>query len=447
METRYVSLLLVWVALLFATPALAQNADQNAEARVYFEEGNRHLAKADKRRGARRKAALEDALQAYVNSLRIVRSRNAIYNAGLVSEALGRNDAAFGYYKEYLGIPGLSAEDRVAGEKSLASIRKKVAVLAITTDPSSEVYIDRLDLAARGRTPLEVAVTPGEHTVFFKQAFFKDGSKKVVAVVGETIAVDATLEPNPVSVRINTDGKGRLVVDGKNVDGNTVVLLPGEHSIRFEPDGAAAVDKVINVEPTENLVVDVGQEVGASASLIVRSNVPSNVAVDGASVGDGSEVRTQLSPGEHVVTVSAIGHATLTQRMMLKSGLTRTLTATLKEKTGSRFGKLPGALLVIAGASLIGAGVAWGGALINRNNYNDAAQKGVDEADLMDRAKTFALAGDILGGVALGLGITGIILAILNKPKEQTPSTGVLSLNPLRGGAFLNYSLSFGAEL
>ena len=153
--------LLVCLVLMLAPLAvgesivLAQASDVNAEARVFFDRGNELFEQAGRARGRRQRRLLEEALQSYVSALRIVRSRNALFNAAVVLEQLERADEAFAYYREYLAIPGLTDDERAQGETRLDGIRPLIAVIDIASTPIAgvQVFVDRLDLAARGETP------------------------------------------------------------------------------------------------------------------------------------------------------------------------------------------------------------------------------------------------------------------------------------------------------
>lgn len=126
------------VALLGLTSpsvSAAQGTSENAEARVYFQEGNRLYEQASGARGAQRTTLLQRSLEAYVDSLRIVRSRNALFNAAIVLGELGRNDESFNYFGEYLRIEELPAGDREDATRRRDALRSEVAVLQVTTDP------------------------------------------------------------------------------------------------------------------------------------------------------------------------------------------------------------------------------------------------------------------------------------------------------------------------
>ena len=175
---------------------LAQGASQNAEARVYFEEGNRLFREASEQSGARRRALLQQSLEAYVDSLRIVRSRNALFNAAVVLEELDRRDEAFNYYTEYLAIEGLSEQDRNVASNRRDALRPSVAVLEVVSEPKgARVWVDRKDLAPRGATPIEIAVLAGPHTLFVEAEGYAAASRTIEVAPGEATTLAFPLTP------------------------------------------------------------------------------------------------------------------------------------------------------------------------------------------------------------------------------------------------------------
>ena len=198
---------LVLVALLcLASPSFtaAQSSSENAEARVYFEEGNRLFEQANRSRGAQRTGLFQRSLEAYVDSLRIVRSRNALFNAAIVLGELGRNDEAFNYFSEYLDIEALSVADREEATRRKNALRGEVAVLRVTSEPGGALlWVDRMDLAPRGETPIELALPPGEHRVFVEKDGHEPVERAQTMVRGETALMELGLvaiavEPEPL---------------------------------------------------------------------------------------------------------------------------------------------------------------------------------------------------------------------------------------------------------
>jgi hypothetical protein len=194
---------LVLVALLGLTSpsvSAAQGTSENAEARVYFEEGNRLYEQASGARGGQRTTLLQRSLEAYVDSLRIVRSRNALFNAAIVLGELGRDDESFNYFGEYLRIEELPAADREDATRRRDALRNEVAVLQVTTEPEGALlWVDRKDLAPRGETPIELALPPGEHRTFVEKDGYTSVERTQNAVRGQTVVLELSLAPIPVA--------------------------------------------------------------------------------------------------------------------------------------------------------------------------------------------------------------------------------------------------------
>jgi hypothetical protein len=192
----------VFVALLGLTsPSIsaAQGTSENAEARVYFQEGNRLYEEASGARGTQRATLLQRSLEAYVDSLRIVRSRNALFNAAIVLGELGRNDESFNYFGEYLRIEELPAADREDATRRRNALRSEIAVLQVTTEPEGALlWVDRKDLASRGETPIELALPPGEHRTFIEKEGYTSVERTQNAVLGQTVVLALSLVPIPV---------------------------------------------------------------------------------------------------------------------------------------------------------------------------------------------------------------------------------------------------------
>ena len=199
MPTRLPIVLVALLGLTSPSVSAAQGTSENAEARVYFQEGNRLYEQASGARGAQRTTLLQRSLEAYVDSLRIVRSRNALFNAAIVLGELGRNDESFNYFGEYLRIEELPAGDREDATRRRDALRSEVAVLQVTTDPEgASLWVDRKDLAPHGRTPIELALPPGEHRTFVEKDGYTSVERTQKAVRGETVVMELALLPLPI---------------------------------------------------------------------------------------------------------------------------------------------------------------------------------------------------------------------------------------------------------
>ena len=200
MPTRLPIVLVALLGLTSPSVSAAQGTSENAEARVYFQEGNRLYEQASGARGTQRTTLLQRSLEAYVDSLRIVRSRNALFNAAIVLGELGRNDESFNYFGEYLRIEELPAADREDATRRRDALRNEVAVLQVTTEPEGALlWVDRKDLAPRGETPIELALPPGEHRTFVEKDGYTSVERTQNAVRGQTVVLELSLAPIPVA--------------------------------------------------------------------------------------------------------------------------------------------------------------------------------------------------------------------------------------------------------
>jgi len=198
--TRLPIVLVALVGLTSPSVSAAQGTSENAEARVYFQEGNRLYEQASGARGTQRTTLLQRSLEAYVDSLRIVRSRNALFNAAIVLGELGRNDESFNYFGEYLRIGELPAADREDATRRRDALRSEVAVLQVKTEPEGALlWVDRKDLAPRGETPIEIALPPGEHRTFIEKDGYISDERMQTAVRGETVVLKLSMLPIPVA--------------------------------------------------------------------------------------------------------------------------------------------------------------------------------------------------------------------------------------------------------
>ena len=74
-----------------------------------------------------------------------------------------------------------------------------MAVLQVTTDPEgASLWVDRKDLAPRGRTPIELALPPGEHRTFIERDGYTSVERTQKAVTGETTVMELALLPLPI---------------------------------------------------------------------------------------------------------------------------------------------------------------------------------------------------------------------------------------------------------
>ncbi|AKF08094.1 PEGA domain-containing protein [Sandaracinus amylolyticus] len=431
----------VALALMAGAPR-AVHADDTAEAGALFASGNQHLQAATRLRGERRTRELEAALADYVASLRIVRSRNVLFNASLAAELLERREDAFNYLFEYVGVAGLSESDRAEGTRRLDALRPHVAVLAITSAPSgAEVWIDRRDLAARGRTPLEYAVSAGDHRVWLRASGYRDAEVQVAATVGTTTPVSATLEGAPASVQVLAPPDVRLTLDGEPIAaGAHVEIAPGTHVARLEPEGAAPIERRFEVLPgAAPMVIDLATAAAGlarreGALLVVTSEPAARVMVDGLVVGGGTAVRAPVTSGAHEIVVEADGHLPYTTRHTFATGDRRALRVSLAPQRGDSLLAPRIVMGVAGGLSTIAVATTAIGWFVADERWDSAHTE-----ENADEVEAWAYAAYTAWGVAAAVIATEIVLLIADgRSDEESVGELVVAPVPVEGGAVLS---------
>jgi hypothetical protein len=442
------------IAILIVLAPAGAGADPVAEARHFFDRGNEKLGPAMRMRpGGGRDRAIRGALEEYLQSVRIVRSKNALFNVGLCYEELREWDSAFGYYSEYLGLE-LSADERTEGTRRRDALVDRVALVEVVTRPAgATVYVDRRDLAARGQTPVTLAVAAGERRILIDMGGHDAVARTVTAAVGARARVEVDLVARPMTLDVSSDPPGAEVRIGRRdgpVAGTTpaqVRVPAGQVRVFVTRPGFDPIEEVARGAPGETVMLRVSLAgIPSPGMLRIASNVAgARVEVDGETWGEAGGPGRGLRPGRHEVTVSRAGYRTARSSVEVREGRTTTVTATLQsEHAGSRLAPWP--TIALVGAVLAaGGGAAVGAAAIARQDELDKVREDWEGARAdspeADRARQDAhrVAGEIddlnrtadtlyIVGAALGVG--WIVLTIADSPAEGQESTLRVGIGP-----------------
>ena len=189
------------------------------------------------------------------------------------------------------GLP-LSAQGLSGGAKS---VTYKITVNSNV--PNAIVHVDNGQIMGNTAT-----VKAGNHTIKVTAAGYSDYVQNVD--VRSNMTINATLKSQGHQVTFSSNVNNPVVfVDGAQVAGTVVVLLPGNHSIRVTAVGF--LDYVSAVNVTGPMVVN-AQLKSAGHQVTINVGVPGAlIFVDGAQIS-GNVV--MLLPGNHSVRVTASGY-------------------------------------------------------------------------------------------------------------------------------------------
>lgn len=312
-------MLVLALCALLSPVAVAQEAptgpsiDLADEADLHFRRGIEHY----------REGRFDLALEHLLMSNRLVPNRNVVFNVARAYEKLNRFEEAFRHFSEYVAHEPDPARRRL-GEESIERIRGQLALVHITSDPpGASVFIDRKDLGARGRTPVSLALPPGEHAVILELDGHTPGQSTVDAVRGEEkqVAVDlpailgsVEMAGSPVGATIRKDTEDGPVVG--TLPG-TIQLPPGPHVLVLQADGHHTVRQVVTVEAdqTINATTDLPLLTG---TLVV--NAPERdalVEINGKAAGFTPAV-LEVPVGEHDLKVSLRGYRPFEQTIRIE---------------------------------------------------------------------------------------------------------------------------------
>ncbi len=415
--------------------AHAQSGADNAQAQVYFDRGNALAERAQRFRGARRQAMLEEALTNYVSAIRIVPSRNVLFNAGMVLEQLERPAQAFGYYQRYLQIEGLSAEERAQADARIAEIRPTIATASIVSEPpGADVFVDRLDLAAVGQTPLEVALPPGSHRVFLRLEYHEGADLEVATSVGQTAQVRQALTPNSVPLRITAGEHDEVTLDGESIDASVVQnVRPGEHRVTLTRAGRT-IEESVQIRAGQD-AAELSISLDLRTALTLESNVDAQFFLDGSLVGAGTHVEVDVEPGEHEVRASADGYSPAEETVRVELGERRQVRADLRPP--SNRSAAPHVMLGVTGALLVTSGVLTAVTAVNHGDWESECGGMPQERCTQERhsrIENLALATDILWGATVLSGGVTLLMYLLRGDESAGSTLNVdVSLSPVGG--------------
>ncbi len=212
-----------------------------------------------------------------------------------------------------------------------------------TTEPEQGAEI-RVDNTYLGVTPLkQIAVPAGRHSLSVMLQRYKPRETEIlVEGKGRHQRFHFILEPAWATVSIMTEPAGaRISMDGVDTGRLTpasLEIIEGEHELLFTLGKYSPVSIKINVKAGEQVTLPVTRLTPAPALLEIAATPPgAMIAIDGIYAGKAPFQRKIDSGREHVVTATAPGYSSGTQKVKLGPGESRKLNFNLKGRYGTIF--------------------------------------------------------------------------------------------------------------
>lgn len=294
------ALALAILLLLVAIPAHAQQ-DEAAEAELAFELGVEFFTAGNYR----------EALVHLLLSNRLAPNRNVTFNIARCYEELGRYEAAYQRYTDYVRVE-TNPDDRSAAEEALARIAPKVALIRVeSTPPGATIYVERRDLGARGVTPRTLAVAPGETRIVTELDGHRPSEGSVKAVTGGMSELDLQLEQIRTEVELYGTPQGAEIREEGSAEilGTlpvTLMLPPGPHTLTISAEGFSDRTREVRAEVDRRVRADASLERLTGKIVVDASERGALIKVDGEAQGFTPAV-LEVPIGEHLVVVTRDG--------------------------------------------------------------------------------------------------------------------------------------------
>ncbi|MEL6186106.1 MAG: PEGA domain-containing protein [Myxococcota bacterium] len=422
------SRLLIVAAIAAASAPETTLANDAARARFYFEQAAADFAS----------GRFRDALDKFFEVQRLAPSPSTLYSIAQCFDQLGEADESYFYFSRFLAAapPDMDPQFTRTARRRLAALERAVARVQLRTDPpGAEVFIDRRDLGAYGRTPVMLALSPGPHTLWLEKTGHRAVEVKVRAARGKLLEIDRSLSEvrGRLKVRASVDGPirvssetGETVAEGQTPF--TEALPPALYVVEVSPTGHRPARDLVRVEADAVAELDLRPEAlpKPAGTLTITSNVQSAVvSIDGEAVGFTPTVLPQLTAGPRRIEVRSAGHQPYEEVVEIAPDR-GFLNVTLEAPERTERSPLTWVAGGVGAAALAGA-LATG---IMAQVSNDELDRALadpsrgDPREIRDRTTTLRDVSDGLWiGGAVSLGV-GVLLYFVTERTLVRPSSG-----------------------
>ncbi len=281
------------------------------------------------------------ALESFLLASSATPSAGSLYNVGITADLAGESELAFAYLGQYLALEDSDAERRQQAERRMAELRRRLALVHITSDPpGAAIYVDRRELGVFGTTPCTIPLDPGRHRIELERSGYHAGSTEVMAAAGKESTARVALRERTGEVWVRVEPAAARVTFERDGSEHATIVRPGSARWPVGNDRARAVapshepveTRVLVVEGRRTEVVLVARPLPErTGGLLVSAGLVSAlVLVDGHRKAETPATLPKLPLGEHRVELRAAGYQPWTRKVRIKPDEVIYLNATLR---------------------------------------------------------------------------------------------------------------------
>jgi tetratricopeptide (TPR) repeat protein len=173
----------------------------------------------------------------------------------------------------------------------------------------ADLFIDRKDIGAIGRTPFTGQLKPGKHTIFLERFGYQPLQQEIEVPAGTAMQHNLVMEKSQagwISITGKTTQGGRLIVDEKFGCATPcrVELLPGKHKLLVERKGFEDYETTVELGQGIETSIEVQMSARPSRGHAISSSVVALVIIGaGAYVGylsnqNKNSLKSDISSGQ-----------------------------------------------------------------------------------------------------------------------------------------------------
>jgi hypothetical protein len=416
--------------LCLAIAPWSARADDASEAQLQYELGVELY----------RQRRFTEALERFLASNRLVPNANVTFNIAQTYGLIGRPIEAYNWYESNLVEFELDAERRAQGVTARDALQSQVAIVEVTTTPpGAQVYVDRVDLGAIGRSPRRVAMAAGDHRLVARLEGFREASTPITARQGEVVPAALALERLTGTLRVESTPAGAAVsIEGEATPlGRTPFEAPipvGDVVLLVRLDGYVEERRTVRIAEGAPVPLRVSLRRDPSRLLarLEVSGEPAGAAVivDGRRIGATPLSEPEMAPGARRIEVRAAARSPWTGRVTLEPGGETRLRYMLADPDDTTWGGWSW-LGYVGGSALVVTGAVLGylAATASGQFYDWPVRPASDPPthDEIDTVHRLSLMADVLSGAGL---LTLVVTVIWDLLRPDDPVSHARVLRP-----------------
>jgi hypothetical protein len=254
-------------------------------------------------------------------------------------------------YQLFLDSGKANKQDQKKIKEAISSIEStlKTSVICESEPAGTKVYINSLVDGFVGETPLTFNLPPGEHRLFFEREGYRTKTEKLSISEGEKSSLRTKLEGLPFSASITSDPTGAEVFiagASRGFTPLTIELESGKHEVKFSLSGYADANSTL--EGSAGQKVSLQQKLESAPGSLQFSVKPerAEIKITGLQETFQNSANVQLSTGEYVVQVAALGYQAQELTIAAKPGKTEQVSVSLQPSDGLLLWRAPSDVVV-----------------------------------------------------------------------------------------------------